>query len=121
MTMKKDGIQTRNRKLSAKSKKKRSGSVVDFFSPFGDANKSYYSSMGGYMSQYYGAQTGHHQFGAAAAMYAAPGTGLAGLQAAAASNSMAAAVAASSSTSAAASPLLSSTSVASFGQPIVMS
>lgn len=33
LTMKKDGIQTRNRKLSAKSKKKR-GSVMDFFSPF---------------------------------------------------------------------------------------
>ena len=32
LTMKKDGIQTRNRKLSAKSKKKR-GSVMDFF-PF---------------------------------------------------------------------------------------
>ena len=31
--MKKDGIQTRNRKLASKGKKKR-GSVVDFFSPF---------------------------------------------------------------------------------------
>ena len=31
--MKKDGIQTRNRKLATKSKKKR-GSVVDFFAPF---------------------------------------------------------------------------------------
>ena len=30
MTMKKDGIQTRNRKLSAKSKKKRAG-MADFF------------------------------------------------------------------------------------------
>ena len=36
MTMKKDGIQTRNRKLAAKGKKKR-GSVVDFFSPFVNA------------------------------------------------------------------------------------
>ena len=33
ITMKKDGIQTRNRKLAQKGKKKR-GSVVDFFSPF---------------------------------------------------------------------------------------
>ena len=38
--MKKDGIQTRNRKLSAKSKKKR-GSVVDFFSPFDPKSFSY--------------------------------------------------------------------------------
>jgi hypothetical protein len=43
--MKKDGIQTRNRKLSAKSKKKR-GSVVDFFSPF-DAKSFSYGGMGG--------------------------------------------------------------------------
>ena len=34
--MKKDGIQTRNRKLASKGKKKR-GSVVDFFSPFVNA------------------------------------------------------------------------------------
>ena len=33
MTMKKDGIQTRNRKLASKGKKKR-GSALDFFSPF---------------------------------------------------------------------------------------
>jgi len=67
MTMKKDGIQTRNRKLSAKSKKKR-GSVVDFFSPFDAKSFSYggmsaLSAMGGgagssgylgsSMSQYY--------------------------------------------------------------------
>ncbi len=139
LTMKKDGIQTRNRKLSAKSKKKRTGSVVDFFSPFGDAaanavNKSYYSSMGGYMSQYYGmgmtnvagqngqfgslGATGGSSQAAAAAMYAAPGTGLAGLQTTATASS-------------AASPLLSSTSAtsaaaATFGlqttsQPVVMS
>ena len=37
MTMKKDGIQTRNRKLASKGKKKR-GSVVDFFSPFVNIN-----------------------------------------------------------------------------------
>ena len=43
--MKKDGIQTRNRKLSAKSKKKR-GSVVDFFSPFESKSFSY-GGMGG--------------------------------------------------------------------------
>jgi len=43
--MKKDGIQTRNRKLSAKSKKKR-GSVVDFFSPF-DAKSFSYGGMSG--------------------------------------------------------------------------
>jgi hypothetical protein len=70
MTMKKDGIQTRNRKLSAKSKKKR-GSVVDFFSPFDAKSFSYggmsaLSAMGGggssgstgylgsSMTQYYG-------------------------------------------------------------------
>ena len=35
--MKKDGIQTRNRKLASKGKKKR-GSVVDFFSPFVNIN-----------------------------------------------------------------------------------
>ena len=37
--MKKDGIQTRNRKLASKGKKKR-GSVVDFFSPFVNAATS---------------------------------------------------------------------------------
>lgn len=61
--MKKDGIQTRNRKLSAKSKKKR-GSVMDFFSPFGDTKPfggfgSHMSGMsphlGSPMSSYYGA------------------------------------------------------------------
>lgn len=68
MTMKKDGIQTRNRKLSAKSKKKR-GSVMDFFSPF-DSKPfgSFGSHMGGMgshlgspMSSYYGASmSGEH-------------------------------------------------------------
>ena len=59
LTMKKDGIQTRNRKLSAKSKKKR-GSMVDFFAPF-DKSFSAYGSMAGSassylpMSQYYSA------------------------------------------------------------------
>ena len=57
--MKKDGIQTRNRKLSAKGKKKR-GSMVDFFAPF-DTKFSAYGGMAGTssyltnpMSQYYG-------------------------------------------------------------------
>merc|ERR1719411_54339 len=58
--MKKDGIQTRNRKLSAKSKKKR-GSMVDFFAPFDSKSFSAYGGMGtssyltNPMSQYYGA------------------------------------------------------------------
>lgn len=61
--MKKDGIQTRNRKLSAKSKKKR-GSMVDFFAPFDTKSFSAYGGMPGHhaassyltnpMSQYYG-------------------------------------------------------------------
>ena len=46
LTMKKDGIQTRNRKLSAKSKKKR-GSMVDFFSPFDTKSFSAYGGMAG--------------------------------------------------------------------------
>lgn len=53
LTMKKDGIQTRNRKLSAKSKKKR-GTVEDFFKPnqfSAYGSSSYFSSP---MSQYYG-------------------------------------------------------------------
>ncbi|XP_059091166.1 GATA-binding factor 3-like isoform X2 [Tigriopus californicus] len=53
LTMKKDGIQTRNRKLSAKSKKKR-GTVDDFFKPnqfSAYGSSSYFSSP---MSQYYG-------------------------------------------------------------------
>jgi hypothetical protein len=63
LTMKKDGIQTRNRKLSAKSKKKR-GSMVDFFSPFDSKAFSAYGPMSGSssylanpMSQYYGASS----------------------------------------------------------------
>ena len=44
--MKKDGIQTRNRKLSAKSKKKR-GSMVDFFAPFDSKSFSAYGGMAG--------------------------------------------------------------------------
>eukprot|EP00090_Calanus_glacialis_P009038 TRINITY_DN17370_c0_g1_i1.p1 TRINITY_DN17370_c0_g1~~TRINITY_DN17370_c0_g1_i1.p1 ORF type:complete len:426 (-),score=16.63 TRINITY_DN17370_c0_g1_i1:1554-2831(-) len=62
LTMKKDGIQTRNRKLSAKSKKKR-GSVMDFFSPFdtkpfgtfGSHMGGMSSHLGSPMSSYYGA------------------------------------------------------------------
>ncbi len=78
MTMKKDGIQTRNRKLSAKSKKKR-GTVVDFFSPFDPKpfSAAAYSGMASSyltnpMSQYYAAGAAMHgqmtsQFAAAAA------------------------------------------------------
>ena len=62
LTMKKDGIQTRNRKLSAKSKKKR-GSVMDFFSPFdtkpfatfGSHMGAMSSHLTNPMSSYYGA------------------------------------------------------------------
>ena len=69
LTMKKDGIQTRNRKLSAKSKKKR-GSVMDFFSsPFDAKPFGFGAHMsggggggGGYlpnpMSSYYGGMSG---------------------------------------------------------------
>ena len=46
IAMKKDGIQTRNRKLSAKSKKKR-GSMVDFFAPFDSKSFSAYGGMAG--------------------------------------------------------------------------
>jgi hypothetical protein len=63
MTMKKDGIQTRNRKLAARAKKKR---INDFFKPFDPRFGSYTAGMGGAggylsnpMSQYYGAQMGH--------------------------------------------------------------
>ena len=62
----------RNRKLSAKSKKKR-GTVVDFFSPFGDASKPFsaYSAAGmaassyltNPMSQYYAAGAAMHEQG----------------------------------------------------------
>lgn len=69
--MKKDGIQTRNRKLSAKSKKKR-GSMVDFFAPFDSKSFSAYGATSSYlsnpMSQYYGtpASMAASQFMAAA-------------------------------------------------------
>ncbi len=99
--MKKDGIQTRNRKLSTKSKKKR-GSVVDFFSSPFDCKSfsSAYSVMGGggvHSGVHGGGSGGHHgylanggyygqvssQFAPAVhhhtSMYAAPGTGLSGL------------------------------------------
>jgi len=65
LTMKKDGIQTRNRKLSAKSKKKR-GSVMEgwfaFDKPFGSLS-SHMGSMGTHplsspMSSYYSAGMG---------------------------------------------------------------
>ena len=64
----------RNRKLSAKSKKKR-GTVVDFFSPFGDASKpfsAYSAAAAGMaassyltnpMSQYYAAGAAMHEQG----------------------------------------------------------
>ena len=66
LTMKKDGFQTRNRKLSAKSKKKR-GSVIDFFSPFdpSGSGKHFSAAAAAYgssnyltspMTQYYGSQ-----------------------------------------------------------------
>jgi len=62
ITMKKDGIQTRNRKLAAKAKKKR---MHDFFKPL-DPRFSAYTGMhgtaGSYltnpMSQYYAGQMG---------------------------------------------------------------
>ena len=59
LTMKKDGIQTRNRKLATKAKKRRAG-MHDFFKPFDSRFSAMYSSMGssGYlanpMTQYYG-------------------------------------------------------------------
>ena len=63
MTMKKDGIQTRNRKLAARAKKKR---INDFFKPFDPRVGSYTAGIGGAggylsnpMTQYYGAQMGH--------------------------------------------------------------
>ncbi|XP_071748923.1 GATA-binding factor C isoform X4 [Lepeophtheirus salmonis] len=55
MTMKKDGIQTRNRKLAAKARKKHVG-MHDFFKPLHDARFGPYPGSGyfGNMSQYYG-------------------------------------------------------------------
>merc|ERR1719245_1604179 len=65
MTMKKDGIQTRNRKLATKAKKRRPG-MHDFFKPFDSRFSAMYSSMGSSylaaaaatnpMSQYYAGQ-----------------------------------------------------------------
>ena len=83
MTMKKDGIQTRNRKLAARAKKKR---INDFFKPFDPRFGSYTAGMGGAggyltnpMSQYYGAQMGH-QFMSPATMASMGGMGsMAGL------------------------------------------
>lgn len=60
MTMKKDGIQTRNRKLAARAKKKR---IDNFFSSPRFCAYSPAMTGAGYltnpMSQYYGAQMGH--------------------------------------------------------------
>ena len=63
--MKKDGIQTRNRKLATKAKKRRPG-MHDFFKPFDSRFSAMYSSMGSsylaaaaatnHMSQYYAGQ-----------------------------------------------------------------
>ena len=63
--MKKDGIQTRNRKLATKAKKRRPG-MHDFFKPFDSRFSAMYSSMGSSylaaaaatnpMSQYYAGQ-----------------------------------------------------------------
>lgn len=81
--MKKDGIQTRNRKLSAKSKKKR-GTMQEFLAPFEARSFSAaaYAGMGaaaaatGYfpaMSQYYGMGGMGSGFASAAAGAAAAG------------------------------------------------
>ena len=63
--MKKDGIQTRNRKLASKGKKKR-GSVVDFFSPFVNATSdrlpfaaAAYNNISSSSNSHYGGLTGH--------------------------------------------------------------
>ena len=63
--MKKDGIQTRNRKLATKAKKRRPG-MHDFFKPFDSRFSAMYSTMGSSylaaaaatnpMSQYYAGQ-----------------------------------------------------------------
>eukprot|EP00095_Tigriopus_kingsejongensis_P000705 maker-scaffold58_size443543-snap-gene-3.21 protein:Tk00705 transcript:maker-scaffold58_size443543-snap-gene-3.21-mRNA-1 annotation:"endothelial transcription factor gata-" len=86
LTMKKDGIQTRNRKLSAKSKKKR-GTVEDFFKPnqfSAYGSSSYFANP---MSQYYsmGQMSAAAQFSspmaAAAGMYGSGAAAAAGLAA----------------------------------------
>ena len=61
--MKKDGIQTRNRKLASKGKKKR-GSVVDFFSPFVNATSdrlpfAAYNNISSSSNSHYGGLPGH--------------------------------------------------------------
>ena len=106
LTMKKDGIQTRNRKLSAKSKKKR-GTVMDFFtSPFDTKPFGFGSPMGGMgghpMSSYYGATAmssmaglAGSQFGMAGSMYAGAGGG--GMQTSVAGHNMAASMSSISS------------------------
>ena len=72
ITLKKDGIQTRNRKLAAKAKKRRHGMMSDFLRPL-DSNPfsaAYQQAMGGSgylgaaaaansMSQYYASNFGH--------------------------------------------------------------
>lgn len=71
MTMKKEGIQTRNRKLSSKAKKKKpSGSMLalpDCLKPLGDKSFSSFSpagqfSMGMNMNHYMGVNQGAAQF-----------------------------------------------------------
>ena len=57
--MKKDGIQTRNRKLASKTKKKR-GSVVDFLSPFVNPHSERYpftAAYGGISNSHYNGLT----------------------------------------------------------------
>ena len=63
--MKKDGIQTRNRKLASKGKKKR-GSVVDFFSPFVNSASdrlpfaaAAYNNISSSSNSHYGGIPGH--------------------------------------------------------------
>jgi hypothetical protein len=70
ITLKKDGIQTRNRKLAAKAKKRRHGMMHDFLRPLDSHSFSaaYQQAMGstgylgaaaGSMSQYYASNFGH--------------------------------------------------------------
>jgi hypothetical protein len=73
MTMKKDGIQTRNRKLATKSKKRKPGSMHDFFKPFDARFPMYASNMAmataPYLaaSQYYSPNFAHFMPSAGAA------------------------------------------------------
>ena len=79
ITLKKDAIQTRNRKLAAKSKKRRSGSMDHFFKT--PSTFSGYGMNSGYLTaahaQYYAGQMG--QMSATSGMYpmagAAPSLG----------------------------------------------